>query len=721
MSDMTIYQAIEAAGYSAPEQITWDGKLHRFATDHAKKHSKDGWYVAHDDASGKAAAFGSWRDGGSHTWSNGTGRKLTAAELKDIEDQKKRALAEEKKRRDQAALRAQRVYEQSAPQVDFSAYLERKRITCPDGVRGVQGLSSKALGFDGEEFQVSGLIVPMRDRSGEIRSLQLIPEDAKRSKLFLKGGQTAGCFHLLGDLTGATRILIGEGLATCQSASEATGLPVAVAFSAHNLEKVAQTMRAQNAQAEIVILVDDDEAGHKGAARAAQACGGNQVLPGGGCNDFNDLHATKGLEVVRATILGTAEPQADDVSWRAELIIKHKDDGTQIIPCRVHNLILILENAPEFKGRIRFNEFSGQVALDGQDLEDVGPVKIKALLEKGWIKEKVSTGDIVEALSVVAHRSPFHPVREWLESLTWDGTPRVESFCHDHLGKPDDAYHQAVARALFVSSVLRICKPGCKVDTTTILQGSQGQGKTGLWSVLYSPWYAEVTDNLNSKDFFIGLSGVWCADFGELDQFSKAETTRIKQILTSQSDHYRGLWKGYHKKHPRQCIFVGGTNSDTWQTDPTGGRRFLPIKIDRQIDIEAVASVRDQLWAEAVFIVKADPGKWWDIPNACEHQEESYVGDTWEEIVGRWLSVAYLEWSKEPQSLRGEFRFTAASVLECALKIEPGKHTRADQTRAGNVMRRLGWTPRQAAVKGTRMRFYWPSEAWLMAQSAQPI
>lgn len=416
-----------------------------------------------------------------------------------------------------------------------------------------------------------------------------------------------------------------------------------------------------------------------------------------------------------------AEPSGVMADWRSALIIKHKDDGSQIIPCRVHNLIHILKHSPEFEGRIRFNEFSGQVAIDGQDLDDIGPVKIKAQLECNWIKEKVATTDVVEAMSVVAQQSSFHPVREWLQSLSWDGVPRVESFCHDYLGKPLDAYHIAVARALFVSAVLRILKPGCKVDTMTILEGLQGQGKSTLWLALFDPWYAEITDSLNSKDFFIGLSGVWCADFGELDQFSKAETTRIKQVITSQSDHYRGLWKGYHKRHPRQCIFVGGTNTDNWQTDATGARRFLPIKLhSHRIDVDAVRKVRDQLWAEAVFIVQADPGRWWDIPDAAEHQEASYVGDTWEEIVGRWLSDYYIDWKNEPPHQRSELRVTVAAVLEHAIRLDPGKHTRPDQTRAGNVLRRLGWVPRQSRIKGTRVRFYEPNQEWLEAQASQP-
>jgi putative DNA primase/helicase len=178
MSDMDIHDAIAAAGFAVPDEIIWDGELHRFATDASRRYSKDGWYVAYDDAKGKAVAFGSWRDGSRHTWSNGTGRQLSQQELAEIERKDKQALAEVKKRREQAALRATRLYEQASADVTFSAYLQRKGIQCPEGVRAVQGVPSKAFGFEGGEWMISGLLVPMRDRAGTTNRLSTLPKRA---------------------------------------------------------------------------------------------------------------------------------------------------------------------------------------------------------------------------------------------------------------------------------------------------------------------------------------------------------------------------------------------------------------------------------------------------------------------------------------------------------------------------------------------------------------
>ncbi len=716
MSTDNVYDAIANAGYTAPEQIVWDSKLHRFATDPAKKHSKDGWYIAHDDSKGKIAQFGSFRDGGNHIWNNGSGRKLTEAEIKEIEAQKKKALADEKKTREQSALRAQRIYTEAATDVDFSAYLKRKGIDCPDGVRAVQGLSSKAFGFDGAEWSISGLVVPMCNKAGEIRSLQLIPEDEGKKKLFMKGGQVAACFHALGgEIGSAKRILIAEGLATAQSARAATGDVALVAFSAGNLPAIAEIARSLNATAEIVLLADDDEAGRTKAEQAAKASGGRVVLPGSGVNDFNDLHRASGLAAVKLAILGPdleEDEEESDGDWKADLIVKHKDNGDQIIPCRVHNLMTILRHAPEFKGRVRMNTFSAQVAIDGKDLDDVGPIELKATLERHWIKEKVPTGDVIEALTVVASREPYHPIREYLDALQWDKIERIQDFFADHFGCSKDPYHMAVAISLFVSAVARVYKPGAKVDTMVILESIQGIGKTKLWLAIFGEWCAEVTSSLNDKDFFSGLRGVWCADFGELDQFSKAETTRIKQVITQTFDHYRPHYGRAHQRFPRQCVFVGGTNQDNWQTDASGARRFLPVRVNHAIDVDAIAAIRDQLWAEAVVRFKRGES-WWNIPDAAEHQEQSYAGDPWEGPIHRHLTDLYQAVARREYGALMET--TTEYVLLDVLKMDFGKQTRREEMRVSAILKRAGWERRK---KGKAWR-YVPSDQWLAEKKSE--
>jgi len=366
--------------------------------------------------------------------------------------------------------------------------------------------------------------------------------------------------------------------------------------------------------------------------------------------------------------------------WRDGLIVKVAPDGGESPLCRVHNLILILQNAPKFMGRIEYNEFSDRVSIDRIDLDEVGPVKIKAQLEREWIQEKVPTSDVLDAINVVALASTYHPVRDYLSSLEWDGTERIPSFFEDHCDGKRDPYHMAVASSLFVSAVARVMKPGCKVDTMVILESDQGRGKSKLWLALFAPWCCEITAALNDKDFYSNLRGVWCADFSELDAFSRSETTQVKRILTAQSDNYRPHYGRSSKAYPRQCVFVGGTNRDDWHTDSTGGRRFLPVRISHQIDIDGVVANRDQLWAEAANLYLQDT-PWWDIPDAAEHQAAAYQGDPWEEPITDYVL--------------GRDRVSVYDVLLDCLRIEKGQHRRSDQMRVSAILKRSGWERKQ--------------------------
>ncbi|CAK0748687.1 Toprim domain-containing protein [Gammaproteobacteria bacterium] len=657
-----------------------DGKLRRFPSDPNRRHSKDAWYVGFDDSQGRAGAFGSWRDGATHKWSNSTGRQLTAEELASIQTQREAARKKAQAEANAAAQRAQRILAAAADNGE-SAYLARKKIRTPDGVRFVKNLDATAFGFE-KSWKITGILVPMRNLKGDIRSLQIIADGVDK-KFFMPDGQTMGLFHVLGGaLEGAKRIIIAEGIATAQSCHESTGCVAVSAFSAGNLERTAIAIRSLNATAEIILAADGDKIGREQAQLAASTVNGRVIAAPEG-QDFNDVP------------LRLEETETGAPMWRTGLIVKNLDDGTQKILCRTHNLILILEHAPEFLGRIRYNEFSMKAAIDGKDEDEVGNVIVKASLEKNWIPDRISSLEVREAVMVVASQRPFHPVKDYLESLPWDDVPRIDYYLSDICGTPHDSYHIGVSRAIFISAVSRVYQPGCTVHTTTTLIGAQGTFKSTSWRVLFGEWYAEVVASLRDKDFFSGLRGIWCADFGEMDQLSYTEQTRVKQILTADVDHYRTHYGHYTKKYPRQGIFVAGTNTEAPFTDASGARRYLPVHITSPIDIETLKNTCDQLWAEALVLYRqviANNIKWWDVPDAREHQDACYKGDTWEEVISRYLL--------------GKEAATMAGILTNALDIEPGKQTKADQTRAGHALHRLGWSSHQTTLNGARIREY---------------
>lgn len=671
--------AIQSAGYSAPQSIIADGKFHRFATDSRKNYSKDGWYVCFGDV----GSFGSWRDSNAITWSNGKS-EITKEQREFVEREKKRAFEQAKAEAKATAERAKRVFENASFSGE-SAYLKRKGINTPFGCKFVKDMDSRAFGFE-KSWVLNGLLVPVRDKVGELSTLQIITDE---KKFFMPAGKTGGMFHVLGELDGATTIIIAEGIATAQSLREATGYPVVVSFSSGNLPLVATTIRSLCANAHIIVAGDNDDAGIKKANEAKSFSKAEVIIAEQG--DFNDVHLAKGLSYVRDIFI----KEEDDDLWRSELVMKHKSNGDSEVACRATNLILILNNAKEFKGRIALNTFSGQIAVDAKDVIESTAIKLKAEIERSYIQEKVSTNEVIEAMHVVAENNEFHPVRDYLNSLKWDGVKRI---CEEDglllaLGCPNDDYFKQALRYFFISAVKRIFHPACKVDMMLILESAQGLRKSTFFKILFGEWYAEVTSSLNDKDFFMGLRGVWGADFGELDQFSKADSTRIKQILTMVDDHYRPAYARLAQKFPRQCVFIGGTNRDDWQKDETGGRRFLPIRITEVIETDWVEKNRDQLWAEAVHLMNT-VDKWWDVSNATEHQAARYVGDSWDEIIANYL------FAKSETSTN--------DILTNCLKIEIGKHSKADATRIGQIMaaQHKNWIKKQVMRNGVSTRIY---------------
>lgn len=287
--------AMSDAGLTPPDDIIFDGKLHRFSTN-GKRSDAAGWYVAFDGQV-PAGAFGDWRAGMETTWKADIGRDLTMAEqmanasrmreLKSIRDAELAAL------RENAAEQAKMLWEQASLASDEHPYIQRKGVVNP-GWR---------LAPDGR------LIAPMLI-DGEIVGLQYI--DANGQKMFMKGSKAAGSWWHLGSFEHQPRVYLVEGVATAASVFEATGKPVAIAYSANNLAAVAQAIRQKVGQTvEIVIVADNDQSGtgEREAKRAADTVGGCTVLTIPTEGDANDYTQNGG------DLLGLLEPKHVDDGW----------------------------------------------------------------------------------------------------------------------------------------------------------------------------------------------------------------------------------------------------------------------------------------------------------------------------------------------------------------------------------------------------------------------
>ncbi len=389
-----------------------------------------------------------------------------------------------------------------------------------------------------------------------------------------------------------------------------------------------------------------------------------------------------------------------------------------------HNLDLILKNDLELVGKLAFNEFTGEIVQRGPlpwgDFDEAGEAwedhhafGLAAYLSAtdGNYQMNVSTRQVHEAVEAAARAFAFHPIRDWLDGLGWDGKRRLHRLFGSMIGGEDTAYTEAVSLIFLVQAVARIYAPGCKVDFMIVVEGVQGAGKSRLAEALFAMWCAVAMESPAHKDFFQALRGVWCVMLEEMDALSKVEVTRTKQVITTTSDRYRPSYGRTARTFPRQCIFYGSTNEAEYLRDATGARRFLPVRCGPRIDVDAIAAVREQLFAEARHL-HATGFEWWRTPPGAEtEQEERYEHDAWETALARWLDAPVTEASeaKKKEIEAGSsivrdtgggrvLQVTVDAALKVGLQMDYGRMGKPEQTRCGKALKRLGWIKRRASA-----------------------
>jgi predicted P-loop ATPase len=257
-----------------------------------------------------------------------------------------------------------------------------------------------------------------------------------------------------------------------------------------------------------------------------------------------------------------------------------------------------------------------------------------------------------------------------------------------------------------ISAVARIYRPGVKADHMLILEGPQGARKSTAIKVLASEeWFTDELPELGSKDAAIHMQGIWIVEIAELDAIGRAEVSRIKAFLTRTTDRFRPPYGRYTVEVPRQCVFAGTVNPDTYLRDETGNRRFWPLRCGT-IDIAALARDRDQLWAEAVHRFREGAIWWIDdatlLAEARTEQESRYQGDAWDARIDRWLThdarsvnrghAGFEDWQDEEFERAEPIRdVSVGEILEGALGIEPAKWTKIDQMRVGAWLKSRHW------------------------------
>ena len=408
-----------------------------------------------------------------------------------------------------------------------------------------------------------------------------------------------------------------------------------------------------------------------------------------------------------------------DDSWRAMLL--RKDD--KLIDCR-ENVYMMLRHHPELAGVVWVDEFARQVVKRQPAPWDNGHFKPGTEWDENehlrlglWLaqREKLlvrSAENLGASVAWAATESPWHPVREYLDGLEWDQTPRLGDWLTDYLGVKKSEYSMLCGRLFLIGMVARIYRPGCAMRSMPILEGEQFRGKSTALRILGGEWFGDTPIDLNNKDAYQLIQGRWLYEIAELDAFSRAESTRVKSFVSSPEDRFRAPYERAPRDWPRQTVFAGTTNQDEYFKDPTGNTRYWPLRVEEieQINLDGLANVRDQLFAEAVALFKR--GERWH-PTREEQQRlfdpeqaSREISDPWEALIFDYLYTSTFQ------------RVTTVTILAELMKVEPGKidGTRQMATRIGIAMRRVGWTKKRE-TDGSRGYYYLRPAGWGRAPS----
>ncbi|WP_454674856.1 VapE domain-containing protein [Achromobacter pestifer] len=388
---------------------------------------------------------------------------------------------------------------------------------------------------------------------------------------------------------------------------------------------------------------------------------------------------------------------ATDGHWTRRLLRKSRGGWED---CK-ENVAIALEDHPALRGLLAFNDFSGRIekrrdppwrTREGEWTEDddrelgmwLG-VTCELLIR--------STRTVGEGVQIVANRNRHHPVREWLQSLVWDGKDRTSTWLRDCLGVEDSDYASLVGSLWLRQAVNRILHPGSKGDYALILEGSQGLSKSTALKRLGGEWFSDAPLDLNSKDSSMSLAGVWIYEIAELDAFNRAESTRIKAFMTMTEDRFRPPYGSRFISQPRQTVFAATTNNDEYHKDPTGNRRFWSV-LCRRVDLDMVDRQREQMFAQAMAeVLEGKPC----YPTRDEERRLIAPEQEMREIVDPWMEYI-IRWVGDPERALQK-QFSTAEILKGAIQMAADRMDgqRSAATRVGNCMKKLGWGKRRGS------------------------
>ncbi|AGK99646.1 virulence-associated E family protein [Desulfoscipio gibsoniae] len=377
----------------------------------------------------------------------------------------------------------------------------------------------------------------------------------------------------------------------------------------------------------------------------------------------------------------------------------------------INNALLILRNDEALKSKVALNEFANQLDIRGAlpwgkakgTWSDSDDAELRYYFETSY--NFTGKSKIDDAFAIATSRLKFHPVREYLSGLQWDGQQRLDALLIDYFGSEDNEYTRMVTRKSFTAAVARVYKPGIKFDTMLVLVGNQGIGKSTFFRLLAGDeWFTDDLrmEDMKNKTGAEKMPGKWIIEVAELAGLRKTEVEEVKSFLSRNFDRYREPYGRRSKDQLRQCILVGTTNAvDGFLRDQTGNRRFWPVRVSRgKLKPWEIDKVRNQIWAEAK--------KYYETGEALylTHEVEQLATAVQEEYteISPWYGLIDKYLSEKSMGV-----VCGIEIWIHALSGDKNKYGHREQQEISNVMKKIpGWEPggRERIPEYGRQRVY---------------
>lgn len=379
-----------------------------------------------------------------------------------------------------------------------------------------------------------------------------------------------------------------------------------------------------------------------------------------------------------ATVLSKPEACGVDIRWdnfHGQVLYKH-----YIPPAPTHGTQLV-----------KYRRMLDEEGLhDGwRRWEDSDYTALRLRLERnGFVP--ISRQMIVDSVHLSARENRFDSAIEWLDSISWDGVPRIAASLTRYFGARDTEYVTAVGMYMWTALAGRVMEPGVKADMVPVFIGAQGDGKSfGVAELVPAAALYEGVD-LQDRDADLSrkMRGRLVLEIGELQGMASRDVESLKAFITRRFDTWIPKYQECALTYPRRSLFIGTTNRTDFLTDTTGNRRWLPIETGR-VDTGALRRDREQLWAEARECFNAAGVAWYKAQKmGTLLQERHRAVDPWEEAIERWARAPEVQ---EAYARGTELAVTIECVLREALQLEPRNRRRADQMRVAESLRTLGF------------------------------